>query len=107
MRSKTLLIGVIGVVIGVMLFGLGPPAQAEDSGENHVVTIYFGGTGLPDTWWKAEKPLPAFWWNKGVSRFQKPHLLALLHYYQDVEDETQFKHFVNGVGAWPQCLGGC
>jgi len=88
-NSRKLLVLAIGAM--VMLLGLAPVAWAEVQ----VVTIYFGGTGLPETAWM-----------DGESRWETPNLIATLHQNHLACAANQHKFFVPGVGAKPACSTG-
>lgn len=63
------------------------PVQSSWAVE-HVITMYFGGTSLPQT---------AF--NPEVNEYDSPSLIASLHRYHNKDPATQHKIYVAGVGA--------
>jgi hypothetical protein len=72
----------------VLSLSLAPGAWAEQ----RVITIYFGGTGLPENAWKGSE-----------SRWDTPNLIAALAHYHDETGADQHKEFIAGVGAAPDC----
>ena len=85
-RSLTLIFGTL-----LMLFGVSPAVWAEE----HVVTIYFGGTGLTENGWEQGNTQTG----RGNTRWDTPSLLAELYHYHDDSADTQHKIFIPGVGA--------
>ena len=80
--SKRLLALLTGIL--VMFFC---PVQNSWAVE-HVITVYFGGTGLPENAWRPE-----------INNYGNPSLIATLHRNQDVSDILHHKIYVAGVGA--------
>ena len=79
----------------VMLFAVVPNACAE----KHVITMYFGGTGLPENGWHEDN-----------TRWDSPSLLATMHrnHVAGISNPGAINHhkfFVAGVGAPPDCGG--
>jgi hypothetical protein len=104
---------VLIIMLGMCFFLIGPKPSvlAQNEPAEYSLTIYFGGTGLPKSWWRGlddldNKPdeLPEKWWEIGVSRFHEPHILPLMYKYQET-DSTHFKIFIDGVGAYDKCDG--
>jgi hypothetical protein len=78
----------MAVVVIALTLGMAQNARAEE----HVVTIWFGGTGLAEGAWA-----------NGVSRWNTPSLMAEMHWGQVVEGPYEHKLFVPGVGSVPEC----
>jgi len=89
--TKTALTPVIGAL--VMLFSIVQSTWAEE----HVVTIYFGGTDVTEDEYLAKK-----------SVFLSPNLVPLLYHHQDASDPHQYKLYVKGpnnfVTNWEEKL---
>lgn len=79
-------------LLGIILMLLAPAAKAW--AEQHVVTIYFAGTGLNEDWWQPESTR---WKNN-------EELLATLFHEQSADAlNLEHKLFVAGIGARPDC----
>jgi len=79
-------IAVLVIAAMVMLFGQTQSAWAEEK----FFTVYFGGSGVEEDWWKNKKSI----WGR-------PQLVAQLHYYHI---ETDSKHWTLWVDGPPQVL---
>ncbi|MBT8115724.1 MAG: hypothetical protein KJP04_10090, partial [Arenicella sp.] len=89
-RSKTSKFAAL--ILGtLMLFSMSPVTRAAE----HVVTIYFGGTGLTENGYMQGDPRPGY----GNTRWDTPSLMAELYRYHDDSAATQHKIFIAGVGA--------
>ncbi len=78
----------MAIAVFALSFGMAHNVRAEE----HVVTIWFGGTGLAEGAWA-----------NGVSRWNTPSLMAEMHWSQIAEGPYEHKLFVPGVGAVPEC----
>jgi hypothetical protein len=81
----------------LLFFCVAPASWATE----HIITIYFGGTSLPVTAWRADAETP---WGKLVNEYGSPSLVASLHRHQGVWDSRHHKIYVPGVGA-PRSAG--
>jgi hypothetical protein len=79
------------VLAFTLTFATAGTARAEE----HVVTIYFGGTGLTENGWTQGDPAKGY----GNTRWDTPSLLTELYHYHDASAPTQHKIYIPGVGA--------
>lgn len=79
------------VTIFTLTFGMAQNLRAEE----HVVTIYFGGTGLTENGWTQGDSSTG----SGNTRWDTPSLVTELYHYHDASAPTQHKIFIPGVGA--------
>lgn len=76
------------IAIFTLAFGTAQTAHAEE----HVVTLWFGGTGLTEGAW-----------TDGVSRWITPSLMAEMAMGQVADAPNEHKLFIPGVGATSGC----
>lgn len=79
------------VAIGTMLLFIVLPQNGW--AEEHVITMYFGGTSMPEDGYLGENVV-----------FKQPALIAKLHHEQEIDD-NHHKIIIAGVSAKPDCSG--